>query len=136
MSFPRLTAIPLYQPTVIVIALIMYLTLLPRPLGEEDYFLFPHADKVVHFLMFGGLTGTVIYDRWRFGFPLNWSGALITAIAAALLGVGVELLQTTMGLGRSGNDIADMSANALGAFFAVGVCRLLHWIDILVDDRT
>lgn len=65
MTFPKLGFIPGYQPTVIVIALILFLTLLPRPLGEEDFQLFEGADKVVHFIMFGGLTGTFMYDRCR-----------------------------------------------------------------------
>ena len=88
MTFPKLGFIPGYQPTVIVIALILFLTLLPRPLGEEDFQLFEGADKVVHFIMFGGLTGTFMYDR-------------------------------LMHLGRTGNDLADILANTLGAFTAI-----------------
>ena len=119
MTFPKLGFIPGYQPTVIVIALILFLTLLPRPLGEEDFQLFEGADKVVHFIMFGGLTGTFMYDRWRAGHPLSLSGALLTATASALFGVDVEILQSLMHLGRTGNDLADILANTLGAFTAI-----------------
>ena len=119
MHFPKLEHIPVYQPTVIVAVLILFLTLLPRPLGEEDFQLFEGADKVVHFIMFGGLTGTFLYDRWRCGRPLTGSQAIFAAVVSALFGVIVELLQSSMHLGRTGNDLADILANTLGAFTAI-----------------
>lgn len=112
--------------------MILYLTLLPQPLGDEEIPLFEGADKVVHFIMFGGLTGTYIFDRWRTGKPVRMKGALLTALISALLGILVEYLQSAMGLGRTGNDIYDALANTLGAFTAVPVCRALHWIDVTV----
>lgn len=136
MKVPRLRQIPEWQPTVTVVCLILYLTLLPRPLGEEEIFLFPHADKVVHLLMFGGLTGTVLYDRWRTGRPLGWKGALIVATLSSLFGVLVEILQSAMHMGRSGNDILDIAADVAGAYAALAVCRWLHWINVLIDNRT
>ncbi len=119
MHFPKLEHIPVYQPTVIVAVLILFLTLLPRPLGEEDFQLFEGADKVVHFIMFGGLTGTFLYDRWRCGRPLTLCQALLAVAVSAMFGVIVELLQSSMHLGRTGNDLADILANTLGAFTAI-----------------
>lgn len=133
---PRLRDIPAYQPTLAVIILILYLTLLPKPFGEEDLPLFEGADKVAHFMMFGGLTGTFLYDRWRFDRPLGMRGALVVALCSAILGAMVEWLQDAMGLGRTGNDLYDALANAAGAFLAVPVCRALHWIDVVVDHRS
>lgn len=130
----RFKQIPIYQPSITVLIVILYLTLLPKPLGDEEIPLFEGADKVVHFIMFGGLTGTYIFDRWRSGKSLKMEGALLTALFSALLGILVEYLQTAMGLGRTGNDIYDAIANTLGAFTAVPVCRALHWIDITVHS--
>ncbi len=131
----RLREIPVYQPTLAVICLILYLTLLPQPFGDEELPLFPGADKIAHFMMFGGLTGTFIYDRWRCGLPLSLRAAWITALCSAAFGAVVEWLQFSMHLGRSGNDIFDAMANAAGAFLAVPVCLGLHWIDITVNRR-
>lgn len=121
-------SVPAYQPTVVVLVAILYLTLLPQPLGEEDISLFDGADKLVHFIMFGGLTGTYIFDRCRMSRPLSMRGALLTALASALLGVFVEYMQYAMHMGRTGNDIYDALANTLGAFSAIPICRMLRWI--------
>lgn len=120
--------IPPYQPTVAVLIAILYLTLLPKPLGEEEIHLFEGADKVVHFIMFGGLTGTAVFDRFRISRPLTIRAALLVALASALLGATVEYLQYAMHMGRAGNDIYDALANTLGAFTAVPVCRMLRWL--------
>lgn len=128
--------IPVYQPTVAVLVAILYLTLLPQPLGEEDISLFDGADKVVHFIMFGGLTGTYIFDRFRISRKLNLKGALRVALCSSLLGAVIEYMQYAMQMGRTGNDIYDAMANTAGAFCAVAVCRLLHWIDVTKDTRS
>ncbi len=128
--------IPPYQPTVAVLIAILYLTLLPQPLGEEDIHLFEGADKVVHFIMFGGLTGTYIFDRYRLSQPLGIRGALLAALCSSLLGAVVEYLQYAMHMGRAGNDLYDALANTAGAFCAVGICQLLHWVNIVVDTRS
>lgn len=132
----RLLFFPGYQLTAAVVIVILYLTLLPQPLGEEDFPLFDGADKVVHFLMFGGLTGTFIFDRWRLGKTLSIRGALLTALCSALVGGIIEWLQHAMNLGRTGNDIYDALANTLGAFTAVPICVWLHWVHIVVKNRT
>ena len=79
-------AIPAYQPTATVLVAILYLTLLPQPLGEEDISLFDGADKMAHFIMFGGLTGTFLFDRFRISRPLSLRGALTAAFVSAIFG--------------------------------------------------
>ena len=91
----RLLFIPGYQLTLIVIVMILYLTLLPQPLGEEEFPLFEDA--------FGAL---------------------------------IEWLQYAMALGRAGNDVWDALANTLGAFTAVPICYWLHWINVVIKNRT
>lgn len=132
----RLMFFPGYQLTAVVVCVILYLTLLPQPLGEEEFPLFEGADKVVHFIMFGGLTGTFIFDRWRMYKTLSLRGALLTALCSALFGGVIEWLQYAMALGRAGNDIYDALANTLGAFTAVPICRWLHWVNVIVKNRS
>ncbi len=132
----RLMFFPGYQLTAVVVCVILYLTLLPQPLGEEEFPLFEGADKVIHFIMFGGLTGTFIFDRWRMYKTLSLRGALLTALCSALFGGVIEWLQYAMALGRAGNDIYDALANTLGAFTAVPICRWLHWVNVIVKNRS
>lgn len=127
--------IPPYQLTLAVGIVILYLTLLPKPFGEEDLPLFPGADKLAHCCMFGGLALTYIFERKRDHRPVSMKGALITASVVTIFGIAVEFIQNAMGLGRSG-DLADAIADAAGAFAAVPLCYCLHWIDIIVKHRT
>lgn len=132
MGFPKLKFIPQYAPTILVGLLVLYLTLFPRPVGAEMVEVFPGADKLVHFIMFGVMCGTFLYDRWRFGRPCGPVGAFIAAIAVSLIGVAIEWLQTAMGMGRS-EDIIDAIADAVGAFAAIPICGYLHWVNIIKD---
>ncbi len=64
-------------------------------------------DKLAHFLLFAG-------------FGLFWLGAcprqmVRIAIAGTLLGLGIEILQSTLGWGRMG-DGADFAADCIGLF--------------------
>lgn len=124
----RLKWMPAHLPWILVLALILYLTLAPHPLGDEELPLFPGADKMAHFLMFGTLTGAFIFDRRRFDRQLTLRKALIVALCSALTGIVVELMQNYMDLGRTGNDPLDALANTLGAFSAVPVCKWLGWL--------
>ncbi|MDE5826967.1 MAG: VanZ family protein [Duncaniella sp.] len=126
--------IPPYQLTLVVGIVILYLTLLPKPFGEEDIPLFPGADKLAHCCMFGGLALTYIFERWRDGKTLSIRGALIVSAIVSIFGIVIEFIQEAMDLGRSG-DILDGLADITGAFAAVPLCYALHWIDIVVKNR-
>lgn len=126
--------IPSYQLTLAVAVIILYLTLLPKPFGEEELPLFPGADKLAHCCMFGGLALTFIFERHIAGKRLSIGRALIASLAVTLFGIAVEFIQNAMGLGRSG-DWADGLADAIGAFAAVPLCYALHWINVVVKHR-
>lgn len=117
--------IPAYLPTAIVAIAIGYLTLWPDPLGDCSPELFPHADKVVHALMFGGLSAAIVFDRCRRRAAVNRSTALSSALISLAAGIVVELLQAMMDLGRSA-DALDVAADAVGAFlFAFITVKIL-----------
>lgn len=105
-----------YWPTAIVVAVIIYATLFPHPVGADALPVIPGIDKVVHAIMFGGLTGALIFDYARsHGRTLPSCGiAVLFALSSILAGGAIELLQDAMQLGR-GADVYDFIADAAGA---------------------
>lgn len=143
--------------TIVVSLAILYLTLVPQPLPDDTPKLFPGADKVVHALMFGGLTFVILLDRQRranykpnkgdstysegiksdggegkenIWQPLSKSFVWIVATVSALAGIVIECLQWAMGLGR-GFDVADIFADVTGSFFFAALWLVFqhHWTD-------
>lgn len=111
-----LTSAPAWIFTILILGAILWLTLAPKPLGDEDIPLFPGADKIAHALMFGALTGAVLLDwqrkrGWR---KVPVGGVWLTAAGASAVGVAVEFAQRSMHLGR-GFEITDMIADGAGA---------------------
>ncbi len=98
----------------VCLCVIFWLTLVPKPLGDETPLLFPGADKVVHGIMFFGLTVCLLFDSlrargWRkLGLPL----VSALTLASMLVGIGIEFLQPSLGRGF---EILDMASDAIGA---------------------
>lgn len=105
-------------PSALCLAAVLWLTLSPSPTGDASLPAFPGADKIVHAVMFGGLTLLFCFDLWRFRdgkyyfLPLS---PFLCAVLTTLIGVGIEYLQETMALGRS-FELTDMAADGAGAF--------------------
>lgn len=78
-------------------------------------------DKVVHFLMYGGLTFTILFERkWVF----SWWVPVMVITLGCLVEVGQEHLTTW----RSGR-LDDACANAIGSLvmsFAAKICLLMR----------
>lgn len=113
--------------TFLIVAAILWLTLAPHPLGDQDTPLFPGADKLVHAIMFGVLTVAMLFDRSR---KRAWSDtpagiAILFAAISALFGCAIEFIQDFMGIGRS-FEYADMIADTSGAALASAVWMLLQ----------
>ena len=130
--------------TIVVSLAILYLTLVPQPLPDDTPKLFPGADKVVHALMFGGLTFVILLDRQRrgnyqpnrvdngntFWQPLSKKFVWTVAAVSALAGIIIECLQWAMGLGR-GFEVADILADTIGSFVFAALWLIFqhHWTD-------
>lgn len=97
-----------------LIAMAMWLMLIPH---DPTPPMFPHQDKVMHFIAFGMITGPAALIL-----PLRYLGFILSAVIT--LAAGVEYVQTISALGRQG-DILDFLAGGLGAIVAAGVGR---WI--------
>lgn len=121
--------LPPFTLTVIVTTAILYLTLVPKPLPDNDIEWFQGADKVVHALMMLGLTGALGLDYMRlYGKREVTPPALMIVIfvfATGVFGGGIELIQGWMGLGRS-EDIYDFIADCIGALLG-GFLILVLW---------
>lgn len=117
-KFKQLIAIwPAWIVSILTILAILWLTLAPKPLGEEPPPLFPGADKIAHAIMFGGLSVTLLFDwqrkhKWK---PITFSLAFLFALFSAVFGLVIEVAQSGMGLGRS-FEFGDVIADTAGAY--------------------
>ena len=105
----------------ITLLAILWLTLAPKPLGDNAPTLFEGADKVVHGLMFGFLTAIMLLDWQRIHCwqRVTWGQATLYATCTSFIGMAIEFAQEYMSLGR-GFEGSDILADTIGAFsFAV-----------------
>lgn len=118
--------VPAWLPTILCLLSIGWLTLAPHPLGDVSVPLFEGADKVVHILMFFGLTLCALFDTLHARKCRRLSLPVVALIALLCMGVGigVEYLQAYMGDGRS-FEFLDMVADAFGAILASALWIIL-----------
>ena len=115
-----LQSLPAWMLSGVCLLVVLYLTLTPKPLGENDFILFTNADKVVHGIMFGGLLVAICVDKWRqktFNLP-SIKFVMRAAFGVILLGGVIELLQMVMNIGRSA-DVWDFIADSIGVILMV-----------------
>jgi len=103
--------------SVLLVAAVVYASLLPSvPVPDVV-----NSDKAAHFLAYAALATWFggLVPRSRYG----W-----VALALCGLGLGLEILQQAMGLGRSG-DPYDLAANLAGVFagLLLGLRRTGDW---------
>lgn len=105
-----------YKLSLLCVAVILVLSFMP--IGEVEIPDLPFhigPDKVVHFLMYGGLTFTILFERrWSF----TWWAPAIAVVLGCLVEVGQEYL-TTWRTGRWD----DACANAIGAIVMVVIVK-------------
>ena len=111
-----MTGFPPWSFSLFTVMVILWLTLMPDPLGDDAPTLFPGADKIVHGLMFGFLTIVVLldYQRRRGWRNLRWNIVWIVIFLTSAFGALIEVFQLIMALGR-GFEWADMIADTTGA---------------------
>lgn len=120
--------VPNWLPTIICALLILWLTLAPHPIGDIELPLFPGADKIVHSIMFFGLTLCMLFDTLHSRHCRSLTLPVVSLIVfiGMAAGVGIEFLQRATDLGRS-FEFVDIIADIFGAVVAGGL-----WI--LVDN--
>lgn len=106
--------------TALVLLLILYLTLVPRPLPNTNIEI-PGLDKLAHAIMFGVLAFVTSIDMARRNSnvirTLSNSTIIYISIIVAFVGLLIEILQQLMQLGRGG-DLLDFIADIIGIIIA------------------
>ena len=108
--------LPFFSLSIVTIALILYLTLAPEPIGADRMPAIPGLDKLVHALMFGWLTLMLCIDysrKWHDFSAVPLKIILIFGLFSTLFGGAIELFQQMMEFGRTA-DWADFMADAAG----------------------
>lgn len=98
----------------LVICAVLYLTLFPKPLPDNDIHFWEHADKLVHAIMMAAVYCALALDLRR---PLTVRLKIALALVVVAFGGAIELVQAAMELGRSGSP-ADFAADAAGTIAA------------------
>lgn len=127
-----LLKLPPYTYSIIVVLAVLYLTLFPEPLPDNDIQLFPYADKVIHAIMMMGVVLALSFDYIRREQQLKLSLSILITffIVTSLFGGIIELLQDYMNLGRS-KDILDFIFNIIGAI--IGVIISKFWLRKIIN---
>lgn len=115
-----------FRLAIVVAIAIALLTLMPLPDDGVQMPVFDGADKLIHAVMFGVLALAIIWDwvRSGCGFQLDGRKATTAVVVVSIYGGLIELLQSVMGEGRSG-DLYDWIADDAGAILAAGSCYVL-----------
>ena len=115
-------------PTLLWATVILFLTLLPAAsmpvVPAWELISFSTASHAFVFFLLAVLMLRSFTNQSAFYF-LYQNAGLATFIVSVSFGVMIELLQTTMGLGREG-DIMDVVSNTIGTFFGILVYFLLR----------
>lgn len=114
-----------YPLSLFVFAAIVYLSLF-RPSDDMQLpMLFEHMDKVVHFIMYAGLSFIIWYEFFRSHSGIKSIKAFIAMfIIPALFSGFMEYMQSKATDYRSG-DIMDLLFNVLGIIFSNIICLTL-----------
>ena len=117
------------------VALVTWLSLAPSRIFSPALALFPHADKLAHFLLYGFF---VVVVRWAVvGSGVRWRPqGLWVPLTALVYGALMEVAQLLLVSSDRSFEVGDMLANGLGAlgFWGAGDLWSLGWLR--TDPRT
>ncbi|MEF9923507.1 MAG: hypothetical protein RSB34_02820 [Muribaculaceae bacterium] len=118
-----LLKLPYGIASILILAVILFLTLTPDPMGAHDITLFPGFDKVAHFIMFfiAGCIFTLDVAKMRFPHRPRLDLFIAITLFGIVLGGVIELLQDAMQYGRD-KDLIDFIADSLGSIAAFAIC--------------
>lgn len=107
--------------TLLTAAAILWITLTPDPLPDDDFTLWEHADKIVHFLMFFGMFLSACFDLTRRSLRSTGKIPPFTirinlCCWTMLFGAIIEIVQPYF---ERGCDGADFLADSTGAIIAL-----------------
>ncbi len=108
-----------YWPSMITLCVILYATWLPDPLNDATLPLIPHIDKLIHAIMFGGMTGALLFDYKRKDKQRQLTRRVIATCVAIVVVLSVidEIVQGLLPIGRP-FDFFDLIADWTGIIIA------------------
>lgn len=109
-----------YWPTMLIVTIILYATVVSHPVGVDQLPTIPHIDKLIHATMMGGLLGAVAFDWQRNNRKERITPSMMWALFGVVLSFSImdEFAQGVMNIGRSA-DPWDFIADCTGAIVAV-----------------
>lgn len=118
-----LSSVCRWWPSALVVAVVLYATLFPDPLPDDEMPPIPYLDKIIHAILFGGTAGAVAFDYQRARRPHNVLTPRVMGwicAGALVFGGAIEIMQEAMHLGRSGDwlDLVGDAAGIVVAWFA------------------
>ncbi len=121
-----LLKLPRWVLSAVCLASILYLTLVPKPLPDNDIRFWEHTDKLVHAIMFGALYVCGVIDLWRLRKRPPLYPSIVLAFGVISIGGLIEILQQAMALGRGGSP-ADFIADVAGVAITYLLMRHLSY---------
>ena len=121
-----------YPFSLLVVMAVVYLSFFNPSDVDSDLFKIPHIDKIVHFCMYGGVSGMLwleyLWGHRTYRSPM-WHAWIGATLCPLMFSAAIELLQEELTTHRGG-DWLDFVANAAGIFFATLLGRyvLSKWI--------
>lgn len=124
-----ISRMPAMMATALVLLAVLWLTLANFEVDPDDVPDIPYIDKIVHFIMFGGLAWIAVLDvcshARRIGEPSRIIRpvyvALFAMVMSSLIGGVIEIAQDAMAMGRTADVwdwVADTAGSAAGAWIA------------------
>ena len=121
-----------FWKSLIITAGILYLSFAP-PSTFNGIPTFENEDKLVHLLMYAGLTCTLIFDFWKYYKSITYktlSFILICLVFPIILGGAIEIIQPTYFAPRTA-DWFDWFSDILGILLGLLFMQLLKKLKIL-----
>jgi hypothetical protein len=112
--------------TILWTIVILILSFLPgRAFEKVKLFDFSYQDLIVHFIMYAVFTVLLIMDlsSGKYVYPFKNAEWIIPLLAAAILGIVTEMVQSLWIVGRFGS-ISDFVLNMTGCAAAILFCRI------------
>ena len=109
-----------YWPTMLIVTIILYATMVSHPVGVDNLPHIPHIDKLIHATMMGGLVGAIAFDWQRNNRDERLTPALMWALFGVVMSFSIldELMQGMINSARSADPL-DFIADCAGAIVAI-----------------
>lgn len=114
-----------YLPAMGWIVLILFLCTMPgSQIPKLTWLDKLHADKVVHFILFGGTVILLAYGYFKQKGHISFPGLLSIAFVVTLYGLAIEFIQKYLVPNRS-FELLDVLADGAGALMGALIFRLI-----------